>query len=38
MLVIWTYEAPLSAECEIDTEKRAQADAYRQLSSFLLNK
>jgi adenylylsulfate kinase len=32
------YEAPLSAECEIDTEKRALADACMQLSSFLLNK
>ncbi|WP_285435964.1 adenylyl-sulfate kinase [Pseudomonas sp. fls2-241-R2A-110] len=32
------YEAPLSAGCEIDTEKRALADACLQLSSFLLNK
>ncbi|CAI8712418.1 hypothetical protein EMIT0P253_110125 [Pseudomonas sp. IT-P253] len=32
------YEAPLSAECEIDTEKRELAEACLQLSAFLLNK
>ncbi|MBF6042826.1 MULTISPECIES: adenylyl-sulfate kinase [Pseudomonas] len=32
------YEAPLSAECEIDTDETGLADACWQLSAFLLNK
>lgn len=32
------YEAPLSAECEIDTDETELADACWQLSAFLLNK
>ncbi|MGF6111632.1 adenylyl-sulfate kinase [Pseudomonas frederiksbergensis] len=32
------YEAPLTAECEIDTQSLALEDACARLSSFLLNK
>jgi adenylylsulfate kinase len=32
------YEAPLAAECEIDTDEMGLADACWQLSAFLLNK